>query len=96
VQLMCARVIRLIRWVSECTLFGKVMAGVVVVVVVLVVLDNVQASEQLVVWLLLIGCLSGNRELVCLVCRSGWRALVKMSAVLSLELTPPIRIPFSM
>ncbi len=39
---------------------------------------------------------SGKRRLVCLVCKSGCRALVNMSAVFSFEPTPPIRMPFSM
>jgi hypothetical protein len=38
------------------------------------------------------GGLSGKRELVWVVCRSAWRDLVRMSAVLFLELTPPIRM----
>ncbi len=64
---------------------------------VLIVSDDVQASELVVelVWV----SLSGNRELVCLVClvwRSGWRAYVRMSAVLFLDPTPPIRLASSM
>jgi hypothetical protein len=61
---------------------------------VLVVSDDVQASELVVesVWV----SLSGNRELVCLVWRSGWRAFVRMSAVLFLDPTPPIRMASSM
>ncbi len=61
VLLICARVTRLTRWLAVCSLFGSV----VVVGGVLVVSDDVQASESVVelVWL----SLSGNRQLVCLV-----------------------------
>jgi hypothetical protein len=73
-----------------CSLFGSV----VVVGGVLVVSDDIQASELVVelVW----ASLSGNRELVCLVWRSGWSAFVRMSAVLFLDPTPPIRLASSM
>ena len=40
--------------------------------------------------------LGGKSGLVWVWCRSGWRNFVKISLVLSLLLTPPIRMPFSM
>jgi hypothetical protein len=40
--------------------------------------------------------LGGKSGLVWVWCRSGWRNLVRISLVLSLLLTPPIRMPFSM
>ncbi len=39
--------------------------------------------------------LSGKRDVVCLVCKSGCKDLVRISAVLSLEDTSPIRISSS-
>ncbi len=78
-------------------MFLLVVGEIVGVMVVLVVSEDDQESELVTGawWVSGIG-LFGRRKLVCLVCRSGWRALVNMSAVLFLELTPPIRMPFSM